>query len=67
MRLKVDPSDGGGWNGVGFGRERGLGAVIKDIETTDTEVRIVMYEEFGKIHGLIFHYTLSTLLDWLLQ
>ena len=63
MRLKVDPSDSGGWNGIGCGRERGFGAVIEDIETTDTEVKIVMSEEFGKIQGLIFHCTLSALLD----
>lgn len=67
MRLKVDPSDGGGWNGIGCSRERGLGAVIEDIETTDTEVKIVMSEKFGKIQRLVFHCTLSALLNSLLQ
>ena len=67
MRLKVDPSDGGGWNGIGCSRERWLGAVIEDIKTTDTEVMIVMSEEFVKVEGLVFHCTLSALLDWLLQ
>lgn len=55
MRLKVDPSDGGRWNGIGCGRKWGLGAVIEDIETTNTKVEVVMNEEFGKIYGLIFH------------
>ncbi len=50
MRLKVDPSDGGGWNGIGGRREGRLGAVIEDVEATDTEMMVVVSEEFGEIH-----------------
>lgn len=66
MRLEVDPSDGGGWNGIGGSGERGLGAVIEDVEATDTEMVVVMSEEFGKIHGLVFHCAFSALLNRLL-
>ena len=51
----IDPIDGGGWDGIGCSRERGLGAVIEDVEATDAEMKVVMSEEFGEIQGLVFH------------
>ncbi len=65
MRLKVDPSDSGGWYGIGCSRERGHAAVIEDVETADAEMVVVVGEELREILGLIFHCgVLSVLLGW---
>ncbi len=55
MRLKVDPSDSGGWDGIGCSRERGDAAVIEDVETADAEMVVVVGEELREILGLVFH------------
>ena len=49
MGWNIDPIDGGGWDGIGCSRERGLGAVIEDVEATDAEMKVVVSEEFGEI------------------
>ena len=66
MRLKVDPSDSGGWNGIGCSRERGHAAVIEDVETADAEMVVVVGEELREILGLVFHCgcALSILPTW---
>lgn len=55
MRLEVDPGDSGGGNGIGYAREWGFGAVVKNIEAANAMVEIVVGEEFGEISGLVLH------------
>ena len=55
MWLEVDPSDSRGRNGIGYSRERRLGAVIENVEAADTEMVVVMGKEFWEIQMLVFH------------
>lgn len=64
MRLEVDPCDRGGWDRIGCSRERGLGTVIEDVEAADTEVKVVVGEEFGEIQGLVLHCDVRLELCW---
>ena len=55
MWLEVDPSNSRGWNRIGCGRERRLGAIIENVEAADTEMVVVVGKEFWKIQMLVFH------------
>lgn len=60
MRLEVDPSNGGGGDGIGCGRERGVATVVEDVKAADAVVEVVVGEEFGEIHGLVLHCALRS-------
>ena len=53
MRLKVDPGDGGGGDGIGCAGEWGLGTIVENIEAADTVVKVVVGEKLRKIYGLV--------------
>ena len=55
MRLKVDPGNGGGRDWIRCAGERGLGAVVKNVEAADAVVVVVVSEELREIHGLVLH------------
>ena len=55
MRLEVNPGDGLGGDGIGFAGEWGHGTIVKNVEAADAVVEVVVSEELGKVHGLIFH------------
>ena len=65
MRLKVDPGDGGGGNGIGCAGEWGLGAIVKNVEAANAVVEIVMGEELGEIHGLVLDCDMCLVLCWI--
>ena len=53
MWLEVDPGDGGGRNRIGYAGERGLGAIVENVEAADAEMVVVVDEELGQIDGLV--------------